>query len=230
MDNPSGQAGSVPPVNGPAPRRGRRKQGGDGPEVEEAILAATRALLAERPFGEISVADILTAAGVSRASFYFYFESRHAVLAVLVRRAVERGHDAAQPWLTHDEGVPPIEAVRSGIADGARLWRENAPVLRAIVETWRSDPELTALWLELMDGFTRATEDRIAHDRAAGVAPESPLDLHTLASLLTWVGERAYYLAAIGKEPFDDEQRLVDGLTELWAGAVYRRPEKDDVS
>ena len=206
-----------------SPRRGRRERGGGGREVEEAILDATRELLADRPFDTISVADILTAAGVSRASFYFYFESRHAVLAVLVRRAVERGHEAAQPWLTHEEGDAPIAEVRRGIEDGARLWRENAPVLRAIVENWRTDPGLTALWLELMDGFTRATEERIARDRAAGVAPETPADLHTLASLLTWVGERAYYLAAVDQEPFNDEQRLVDALTELWRGAVYGR-------
>jgi AcrR family transcriptional regulator len=204
-----------------SPRRGRRNLSGEGRELEEAILDATRALLAERRFDDISVADILKAAGVSRASFYFYFESRHAVLAVLVRRAVERGHQAAQPWLTHAENAPPIAQVRQGIEDGARLWREHAPVLRAIVETWRSDPGLTALWLELMDGFTRATEERITRDRAAGLAPAAPADVHTLASLLTWVGERAYYLAAVGKEPFDDEQRLVDGLTELWRGTVY---------
>jgi hypothetical protein len=43
-----------------------------------------------------------------------------------------------------------------------------------------------------MDSFTRATEQRIARDRQAGVAPDGPEDLHTLASLLTWVGERAY--------------------------------------
>ena len=116
----------------------------------------------------------------------------------------------------------PIATVRMGIEDGARLWHDHAPVLRAIVENWRSHPELTALWLDLMDGFTRATEERILRDRALGLAPPSPADVHTLASLLTWVGERAYYLAAIGQEPFDDQQRLVEGLTDLWQGAVYR--------
>jgi TetR/AcrR family transcriptional regulator, ethionamide resistance regulator len=211
-------------VSAASPRRGRRSASRESRGVEDAILGAMRELLVRKRFEDISVADILEAAGVSRASFYFYFESRHAVLAVLVRQAVQRGHEAAQPWLTHRQDDPPMAEVRRGIEDGARLWRDNAPVLRAIVESWRSDPELTALWLELMDGFTRATEQRIAHDRDAGLAPPSPEDLHTLASLLTWVGERAYYLAAIGQEPFDDEQRLIAGLTDLWRGAVYRLP------
>ena len=56
-------------------------------------------LLERGSFAEVTVADILSAAGVSRGSFYFYFDSKHDVLAELVRRAVARGHDAAEPWL-----------------------------------------------------------------------------------------------------------------------------------
>src|SRR3954465_5911895 len=123
-----------------SPRRGRRTAGGASREMEEAILAAMRELLAQRRFDDLSAPDILAAAGVSRASFYFYFESKHAVLAELVRDAVGAGHQAARPWLEHPGGPPPAERLRQGITDGARLWREKAPVLRAIVENWRTDP------------------------------------------------------------------------------------------
>src|SRR4051794_5150773 len=123
-----------------SPRRGRRSAGGASREMEEAILAAMRELLAQRRFDDISVADILAAAGVSRASFYFYFESRHAVLAVLVRRAVARGHEAAQPWLTHDQDEPPIAEVRRGIEEGARLWRGEAPRVRGGGASGRAPP------------------------------------------------------------------------------------------
>jgi hypothetical protein len=57
--------------------------------------------------------------------------------------------------------------VRHGIREGARLWRAEAPVLRAIVENRRSDPQLTDLWLELMGGFTAATAERITADQPA---------------------------------------------------------------
>ena len=63
-------------------------------DLREAILAATTGLLAERAFADLSVAEILTAAGVSRGTFYFYFDSKHDVLAELVRRAAP-GLDAA---------------------------------------------------------------------------------------------------------------------------------------
>jgi TetR/AcrR family transcriptional regulator, ethionamide resistance regulator len=193
----------------------------DQRDLRGAILDATERLLAERRFDELSVADVLQTAGISRASFYFYFESKHAVLAELLRRAVARGHDAAQPWLDHADDTTPHAEVRHGIAAGARLWREQAAVLRAVVENWRTDPTLTEVWTEMMDGFTHATVDRIARDLAAGTARPPGVDLHALASALTWLGERAYYLAAIGMEPFTDEQTLVDTLTEIWMAAVY---------
>ena len=54
---------------------------GGQPALRENILAATERLLAERSFADLAVSEILTAAGVSRGSFYFYFDSKHDVLA-----------------------------------------------------------------------------------------------------------------------------------------------------
>jgi hypothetical protein len=41
-----------------------------------------------------------------------------------------------------------------------------------------------------------------------------------LASALTWLGERLYYLAAIGTPPFDDQDTLVETLLLLWTSAL----------
>jgi len=122
-------------------------------------LSATRELLRESRFDSLSVADILDAAGVSRASFYFYFPSKQAVLGDLVREAVAQGQQAARPWT--DQELDPITALRAGVTDGARLWRENAGVLMAIVESWGSDEGLRELWLEQMNLFTEAATARI---------------------------------------------------------------------
>jgi AcrR family transcriptional regulator len=203
-----------------SPRRPGGRAGRDEREVREAILDATRRLLDERRFDELSVAEILTAAGVARGSFYFYFASKHQVLAELTRRAVARGQQVAEPWLAGSED--PREAVRHGVSEGAKLWRAEAPVLRAIVENWRSDPELTELWLELMGGFTAATAARIAADRAS----DPGVDTAALAATLTWLGERLYYLAAIGVAPFSDEEALVDVLTYIWMSVLYAGPSK----
>jgi len=191
-------------------------------DLRERILDALRELLRERTFDTLSVAEIITAAGVSRASFYFYFAGKQAVLAEVVRRAVGAGHAAAQPWTQGRSG--PRETLRAGIDAGAGLWLSNAAVLRAIVESWASDPQLRELWLAQMATFTDAAVTRIEADRRADPAVAARLDgvdVPALAASLTWTGERLYYLAACGVPPFDDRTVLVDTLTHLWVSALY---------
>src|SRR5207247_588601 len=95
MSTPSRSSGS------PRPHGRRSAAGGDTTDLREAILAATAGLLADRPFGDLAVGDILIAAGVPRGSFYFYFDSKNHVLAALLRRAAARRPASAlagTPW------------------------------------------------------------------------------------------------------------------------------------
>src|SRR5947199_207215 len=99
----------------------------------------------------------------------------------------------------------------------------GAAVLRAIVENWRTDPRLEALWTEQMQTFTDATVAQInadprARERLAGQ------DIPALASALTWLGERLYYLAAAGTPPFDDQDTLVATLLHIWTATLYAEP------
>jgi hypothetical protein len=70
-----------------------------------------------------------------------------------------------------------------------------------------------------MGGFTTATVERIAADGRADPA----IDDDALAATLTWLGERLYYLAAVGVEPFTDEATLVDALTYVWTSVLSAR-------
>jgi TetR/AcrR family transcriptional regulator, ethionamide resistance regulator len=203
-----------------AARRDEPQQ--SGTELRERILDALHELLRERTFDTVSVAEIITAAGTSRASFYFYFSGKQAALAELVRRAVSTGHEVAQPWI--QATADPRQTLRAGIDAGAGLWLANAAVLRAIVESWAFDPQLRELWMTQMATFTDAAITRIETDRLADPAVAARLegvDVHALAASLTWTGERLYYLAACGVPPFDDRTVLVDTLTHLWVSALY---------
>ena len=208
----------------PGGQAGGHSEDADARDVRKLILDATELLLAARRFESLSVADILDAASVSRGSFYFYFANKHAVLAELVRRAVGSAREAADTW-TGDASGAPGTALRRGTAEGTRLWRAHGPVLRAIVENWQSDPALTQLWTETMDGFTAIAAERIRADRAAGSAPDRGDDPQALAAILCWMNERAWYLAAIGHPGFtDDDTQLTDALTEIWQAAIYGAP------
>ena len=92
------------------------------------------------------VADILKAANVSRSSFYFYLEEPGRgpcrAGALDVRRGA-RG-DAAMARARSRR----LAAHRPGAGSppSIKLWLDHAPVMRAAVENWPSDPELTDLW------------------------------------------------------------------------------------
>jgi len=223
VDSPSGQEKGARRPHGrrasAADSPARVSAGGAAPDLREAILDATAGLLAERAFDGLAVSDILRAAAISRGTFYFYFDSKQAVLAELVRRAVAQGHAAAEPWLGQPDN--PVEALRAGITAGARLWQAGAPVLRAIVENWRTDERLTALWLEQMQSFTDAAIAQITADPSARQTLAGQ-DIPAVASALTWLGERLYYLAAIGTPPFDDQEILIGTLLHMWTSALYR--------
>lgn len=187
-------------------------------ELRDRLLTAMRELLTQQRFAEISVADVLHAAGVSRASFYFYFPSRQALLGELVRQAVGKGHEAAQPWIAAQHA--PLQGLRAGITSGAALWQRNAGVLRAIVESWGSDDDLRDLWLAQMESFTDAAVTRIESDPAALLHLDN-MDVRAVAASLTWLGERLYYLAAADVPPFNDQEVLIDTLLHAWTANLY---------
>jgi TetR/AcrR family transcriptional regulator, ethionamide resistance regulator len=203
----------------PSPRRA-----GEADGVRETILNGTESLLGRKRFVKITVADILKEAHVSRASFYFYFESKHAVLAELARRAVTGGHDAASQWLDRSDADDPIASLQRGTLDGAAAWREHGPVLRAVVEHWREDEGLSSLWVELMKSYTKAAVARIERDRESGLARYTDSDTEVVCSILTWMTERCFYLAAIGVPPFDNEEAVGRALVGIWTSTLYGSP------
>ena len=65
-------------------RRDRPRVHGGNSDTEQAIFAATEELLEQVPLQDLSVAQIIERAGVSRATFYFYFSSKYAVVTGLL--------------------------------------------------------------------------------------------------------------------------------------------------
>ena len=205
----------------PTPGRRGRRGAEPGGNIEQAVCDALEALLATRTLSDLSVAEILRAAGVSRGSFYFYFASKHAVLAALAERVNDEVFDATQTWLHRAEGEPPERALRDSMRGALALWREHAPVIRAMVESWRGDAELEAAWMRLIGRFSASAAEQIERERAAGLAPPGA-DAAALGAMLTWTTERSLYLAISDGEPaFADDERLLDTLTHVWWRAIY---------
>ena len=215
MDMVSGRVWAVP-----AARRSRRGRGGGKgrKDVRAALLESTERLLVERPLAELAVEVVRQDAGVSRASFYFYFESKHAIVAALLERIVDEIHAASLPWFERGD-TPPEEALRHAASGSLALWRRHGAVLRAPVEQWQTAPELRDLWTGVLERFTAAAAAAIERDRELGVAPPG-LDARRLAGVLVAMNERSFYYAVSAASPGDDP-KLVDTLTAVWVASVY---------
>jgi TetR/AcrR family transcriptional regulator, ethionamide resistance regulator len=198
-----------------ASRRGPRK----GDLKEEAILATCERLLEEKPLGEIGVDELAAGAGISRPTFYFYFESKNAVLRTLVERLADAMYADAASFLARDDEDPELTISRS-IGAAADQWREHGPVLRAAVEAWGTVPELQAFWEAITGRFVDPAAARIAQEGVVGEAePES------LAKALIWMNERCFYTSSLGTGAALSDDELVPTLTSIWLRAIFTPPE-----
>ena len=210
-----------PSVSGRRARRGPAPPG----DIEQAVCEAAERLLASERLADLSVAQILREAHVSRASFYFYFASKSAVLARLAERVIGEVYAATQTWLHRAEGEAPRAALEGAMRSALALWRRHDAVLRAIVETWHTSPEIGDVWERLIGRFTQAAAEQIERERAAAVAPAEGPAAHTLAAALVWMTERSLYVAISSGEPdFADDDALVGTLTDVWWRAIYAPP------
>jgi AcrR family transcriptional regulator len=199
----------------------RRVVDTDSAGAAESIFAATARLLARQPFNDISVAQILVEAKVSRATFYFYFASKFSVLSALLERAMNDIFETVQPFLARSPEEPPAIALQRSIRAVTQAWHRHRPVLQAANHHWHSEPELRSLWLAITERFIAAGAVEIDRERAAGIIT-SQVPSRTLAATLFWGTERVLYIAGLGVEPsLADEEAAVDALVTMWRGTLY---------
>jgi TetR/AcrR family transcriptional regulator, ethionamide resistance regulator len=190
-------------------------------DTELAIFEAAERLLAEIPLHELSVAQIIGAAAISRATFYFYFSSKFAVVSGLLARVMEEIFEVVQPFVQRREGISPEQALRHSLEGATALWRSHRPAMRAIHEHWNTTPELRTLWISVVERFTDAVSAELDRERAAGIAPPG-VGSRQIAAALLWGTERCLYVAGLGVDPdLADEEQTLEPLLALWVGSLY---------
>jgi AcrR family transcriptional regulator len=199
--------------------RPRRHQGTS--EAEEAIFAATEQLLGQVPLHDISVADILAEAHVSRGTFYFYFSSKYAVVTGLLSQVMDEIYEVVRPFVERDMAGPPEEILRRSLEATVHVWAAHRATLRATHEHWHAVDELGTRWLSVVERFTDAVAAQIDRERSAGIAPAG-IDSRRLAATLLWSTDRCLYIAASGADgDLPSEGDIVEVLIRLWLGTLY---------
>jgi AcrR family transcriptional regulator len=188
---------------------------------EAAILANAWELLATKPVGDITIEELASGAGLSRPTFYFYFDSREAVIRVLAANVAERLRETVLRQLAGEAtDVDPAFVVHRIAERYMQRWRAEGPILRAMVPLYESDPKHRAFWDgitgEIVDGLAAAIEA----ERANGRALSGP-DAHDLARALVGMAWRAGYDLSLTEPSAETDTRVVDTLTIIWMRALY---------
>ena len=155
------------PAAGPALRRGRPPS-----TSARALEVIALDLFGRRGFEQTTVDQIAAAAGVSRRTFFRYFDSKTAVLWGSFDAEVAR---LATALAAAPADVPLMEAVRMAVVSVNRYRAEDVPELRARIDLIASVPELAASASVHYDAWERAAIEFAAG--RLGTAPDELLPL-----------------------------------------------------
>jgi AcrR family transcriptional regulator len=220
-----GQANVAPDKAGGGAGRagnGHDRLGREGnADTRAQILSATEALLEHVPLHDLSVAQIIEQAEISRATFYFYFASKFGVVVGLLAKIMDDIYDVSRPFIDRADDDEPVAALRLSLEAAAALWRKHRVALRAVSEHWNTVPELRALWLVVVKRFVDGVSAEIERQREAGLA-QAGVDSRELATVLLWACERAFYVAGldVGSD-LRSEEHAVEALFVVWRGGIY---------
>jgi TetR/AcrR family transcriptional regulator, ethionamide resistance regulator len=183
-----------------------------GQRREHAILDEAEKQLVERGADAMTVESIATAAGITRASLYFYFRSKNDVLAALVSRAVGELTSGVSTSTQRDTRTP-AEAIEESLRRTALLWTSHGAVLRAAVDLSPSVASIGEQWngarADVEVSVLAIVGERLAE---TGDAERGPVLVRALVAMT----ERELYTAS-ARGDVDD---VVPVLATIWVRAL----------
>lgn len=198
----------------PQAKRQERRQ-----QIERDLLDATDRLMADgTSFTELSVDRLATEAGISRASFYIYFEDKGHLLRRLATQVFSDLADAAGRWWQVSARRDPDD-VRAAMAGIIASYRRHQPVLVALNEMAGYDAAVRNTYGELLAGISDQVARVITEGQADGSIRRT-LPVAATASSLTWMVERSCH-QNLPSHPVSFDAELATALTEIVWGALY---------
>ncbi|HEU4360674.1 MAG TPA: TetR/AcrR family transcriptional regulator [Mycobacterium sp.] len=205
--------------HGPVGATGAARRRGD--KQRQAILQALRELLEEKPFAELSVSTISDRAGVARSGFYFYFDSKYAVLAQILAEAVHELEELTQYFAARGDDESPAAFAERMVGSAAAVYAHNDPVMSACNLARSTDAQIRDILDAQLDAVIEhivgVVVDEINAGTAHPISADVPALVRTLAAatVFTLSGDSAY----LG--PDRDVRRGVGVLEQLWLTALW---------
>jgi AcrR family transcriptional regulator len=207
---------SKPAPPAPAPRRSRADRRA---EIRDRLREAVERLMGEgESYTVLSVERIVREAGISRATFYVYFEDKSDLLRALAEDFMDRILVAAAVWWTlpPDADKPQLRAAMRAIFDA---YLPHKVVMAGVVEVASYDAGLQELFGALLERTISEVARHIELGQVGGYVTPG-IDPRRTAAWLTWMAERGLYqLVAPAPEPA--AERLLDAITDIAWNTLY---------
>lgn len=188
--------------------------------MRNAITEAAHELIKDVGYPNLTVDDVIRAAGVSRASFYFYFQNKKHLLLELSRSVMEELYEVAGRHYPDKDQYSRIVLANLSYLD---VWRRETAILGEFFALSLVDEELATIYGEYRERFEARIRERIGRLLEQGRIPDC--DPTVLAGVLSAMVEFAAFRHfvlddSIGRSrtSFGD---LVKQLSEAWYRAVY---------
>jgi AcrR family transcriptional regulator len=200
-----------------APRRRGDKQ-------RHAIVTAVRELLQEKPFADLSVSTISDRAGVARSGFYFYFDSKYAVLAQILAEVLNELEELTHYFAPRGADETPAEFAKRMVGSAALVYAHNDPMMSACNEARNTDTEIRKILDQqidtVIDQIIKIVEDELAAGTAHPISDDIPALVRTLgATTALMLSGDATFLG-----PDGDIARAVRVLEALWLNGLWGGP------
>ncbi len=199
----------------PAPQQIRRSR---GDRQREAIVTAVRELLQERSFADLSVSTISERAGVARSGFYFYFDSKYAVLAVILADAGELLDSLTHHFAPREPGETPAAFAKRMVGSAAAVYANEDPVLKACAVARNTDAQIREMMDDFYDGIIDKLIALLEQDAdARPISDDLPALVRTLSAVTSFTLTQDSAFVGRGEDP----ARAVDIVEQLWLTAFW---------
>jgi AcrR family transcriptional regulator len=189
-----------------------------GDRQRDAIVIAVRELLKEQPFADLSVSTISERAGVARSGFYFYFDSKYAVLAVIVAEAMAELDQLTHDFAPRDADESPATFARRMVGYATAVFASNNPIMRATTLARNTDAQIR----DILNDFEDTVIDKIVglvrqDDGARPISDDLPALVRTLTATTAMTLSHDSGFVGRGEDP----ARAIDVVERLWLYGLW---------
>ena len=136
----------------------------------DALVEATKRLLAGEGVAAVTTARVAELAGVSIGSLYQYFPSREALIAAVIDHKLESDTQELVPIIVGLRDADLDEAIRGLVEVAVRYYRDETPLYREMVAAMAA-VDRDAYVRRILEGFDQAIVSVLAPHRDQLSAP-----------------------------------------------------------